>query len=110
MAGSMVDVAFALHGRALPRDHRWVPGVGHNMPQEVPAVFGSEVFPSDVLEQIAAALRSLGAALDALAREFGTPLYVYSRAAMRRARRRSTGCAGSASPSPSGASTTTRSA
>lgn len=23
MAGAMVDVAFALHGRALPRDHRW---------------------------------------------------------------------------------------
>ena len=26
-----------------PRSHRWVPGVGHNMPQEVPQVFADAV-------------------------------------------------------------------
>lgn len=35
----------AAHARqfAGPRTHRWVPGVGHNMPQEVPQVFAEAV-------------------------------------------------------------------
>ncbi len=33
------------HGHRFtgPREHRWVPGVGHNMPQEVPAMFADAV-------------------------------------------------------------------
>jgi pimeloyl-ACP methyl ester carboxylesterase len=35
----------AAHARRFtgPRSHRWVPGVGHNMPQEVPQVFADAV-------------------------------------------------------------------
>ena len=35
----------AAHARQFsgPREHRWVPGVGHNMPQEVPGVFAEAV-------------------------------------------------------------------
>ena len=35
----------AQHGARFtgPRQHRWVPGVGHNMPQEVPQVFADAV-------------------------------------------------------------------
>lgn len=36
MAGSMVDVAFALHGRALPRDHRWT--LAHSLAEALPAL------------------------------------------------------------------------
>ncbi|HSW07594.1 alpha/beta fold hydrolase [Aquabacterium sp.] len=37
------EAAQHAHHFAGPRTHRWIPGVGHNMPQEVPQVFADAV-------------------------------------------------------------------
>ena len=37
------EAAAHAHRFTGPRSHRWVPGVGHNMPQEVPQVFADAV-------------------------------------------------------------------